>query len=108
MDKKQVESMFNELIDMERRIFSSKGDDYTNDDSDRLANFKRNAKLTGMTSGQVWSIYFMKHIDAILTYIRTGKLSSEGLIGRINDARNYLVLLACLFQEAQDEASKHE
>lgn len=48
-------------------------------------------------------VYFGKHIDAIESAIRADPQApvdaSEGLLGRINDARVYLELLACLLTE---------
>ena len=49
-----------------------------------------------------WWVYFRKHIDALANYVRSGKVESEGLVGRINDARNYLALGAGLMADFGD------
>lgn len=86
-------------------LLTVKGHDYTRGDADRLANFKNNAKGLGLTPQQVWAVYFMKHIDAIMSYVKTGKLESEALTGRLDDAINYLYLFEALVKdlEAQDK-----
>lgn len=88
---------FNELVDTARlrqdQILKTKGADYTRHEEDRLSNFKRSAAAVGLDPLQVWAIFFNKHIDAIMAFIKTGKTESEGITGRIDDAVNYLHLL---------------
>lgn len=79
-------------------ILFKKGADYSSD-ADRLANFKRLADRLGMHDMQVWAVYFIKHIDAILTYCRTLAVQSENIRGRFADARNYLDLGLALIEE---------
>jgi len=81
-------------------ILDTKGPDYSNSD-DRLANFKRLAQLLGTTPLQIWAVYAMKHMDAIMTYAKSGKVASEEITGRFLDLANYAVLGAALVQEAQ-------
>jgi len=50
----------------------------------------------------VFWIYFRKHIDALNTYIVTGRVESEGLVGRVNDVRNYMALGAGLMVDFGD------
>lgn len=88
-------------------ILRTKGADYTRKDPDRLANFKNNAKGIGITAMQVWAVYFMKHIDAIMTYVQTGKVESEAITGRLDDAHNYLYLLEAMIDE-QDECEPND
>ena len=91
---------FNKLVDSTvetcKEIMSSKGGEYAHGD-DRLDNFKRNAEQLGLTSLDVWSIYFRKHLDAITMYtqdVRSGneRVRSEPILGRFDDAINYLIL----------------
>jgi hypothetical protein len=45
-------------------------------------------------------IYLLKHMDSIRNYVLTGKESStETIMGRIQDARNYLLLLGGVIEE---------
>jgi len=49
-----------------------------------------------------WWVYFRKHVDAMASYVCSGKVESEGLTGRINDIRNYAVLGAGLMVDYGD------
>ena len=48
-----------------------KGNDYSGD-KDAFLNFKRNAVTLDVKPELVWAVYFNKHIDAIMTYVREG------------------------------------
>lgn len=78
-------------------ILGVKGRDYTQGDG-RLKNFTRNAERLGLSAEQVLAIYLFKHMDAIETYLRKGRVESEPIEGRIYDAINYLLLLYKLVQ----------
>lgn len=96
-------SEFDALVDEARRrqdaILKTKGSDYTRHEEDRLSNFKRSAAAIGLTPLQVWAIFFNKHHDAIMAFIKTGKTESEGIEGRIDDCINYLYLLEAIIKE---------
>lgn len=77
-------------------LTASKGEEYANDDKDQLANFKRQAAELGITQQQVLRVFLTKHLDAITYYCRTGKVLSEEVIGRIDDAVLYLILLKAM------------
>lgn len=66
---------------------------------DRLCNFKRIAVMLDLPTEKVWAVYFLKHVDAIVEYVKTGKQGTEGIAGRIDDAQNYLDLLRGLTEE---------
>jgi len=100
MNKIRLETLTNELLAECKSCFSAKGEDYTQGNEDRLINFKRNAQLTGMSPKQVWSIYFMKHIDAVMSWVKTDKLeSSESLKSRFIDIINYSILGLALYED---------
>lgn len=101
MNSKNFVEMFDAMCEDEKNILISKGKEYRcGQEDDVLANFKRNAQLMGMSPSQVWAIYFMKHIDAILNFVRDGKThSSESIDSRVFDARNYLALGLALFRD---------
>lgn len=95
------------MHDREMEIIRTKGREYTigaeeGNDLDTLANLKNVAARTGTTPFQVWATYFLKHADAITTYVMdpTRELS-ESIHGRIDDARTYLGMLECLVVEAE-------
>ena len=60
------------------------------------------AKLQKIATLLAWYVYFRKHVDAIISYVVTGKLESEGLLSRIIDVRNYLALLTGIAVEYED------
>lgn len=82
-------------------VLRAKGADYARND-DRLDNFKVIADLLGCDPSEVCTVYFMKHVIAVLRYIREGTLESEPITERFVDLRNYVDLLwACVVEEAQ-------
>jgi len=73
-------------------------------DGDRLANFKEAAQVLGVHPLTVASVYFYKHIAAVLTYCRKTSLGqtpelSEPIEGRIQDAQEYLDIIAALIKD---------
>lgn len=86
-----------------------KGAAYVRGAEDRLANFKRAAEAVGVPPLTAWAIYFQKHVDAIMFYVKTGKEGPEGVEENLKDARNYVDLGLALVKEASWEyASKPE
>lgn len=102
----------NEFIELLNRrhlallaLTGSKGEEYSNS-ADQLANFKRQAADLGLTPEQVNVVFLNKHLDAIKSYVRTGRTLSEDIMGRIDDAILYLMLLSAIIEErAWDEAN---
>ena len=89
-------AVFDDITAACKTLLSQKGDDYSGRE-DRLLNFKRLGKELNLPPRQVLWVYFRKHLDAITSYVRDGKLEScEDLRSRVLDAVNYLVLLECL------------
>ncbi len=94
---KWAESMQKE----ENRLMLVKGKEYTVSDEDKFKNFKSIADRMGLKAEQVAMIYLLKHMDSIRNYLKTGKESSEeSIMGRIQDARNYLLLLGGIIEES--------
>ena len=101
MDK--TAESFSKLLDImekeERDTLKLKGSDYSDSSGkNRLANFERLAERLDSSPEKILAVYMMKHIDAILTYCKDGNVSSEGIEGRILDARNYLALLRLMVE----------
>jgi hypothetical protein len=105
-----IRKEFDTLVDLSRarqdNLLEVKGADYTRQNPDRLWNFKNTANSVGLTPMQVWAIYASKHWDALMTYVKTGKVESEAIRSRFDDLHNYLYLGEGLIQEA--EATKEE
>ena len=71
------------------QILYSKMADYSDGD-DTFSNFKQLAEECNISHFKVWFVYFMKHIQALRSYILGGNLESEPIEERIKDAMNYL------------------
>ena len=70
-------------------LATKKGGEYSGD-TDRLANFRRNAEALGLDYRQIWAVYAAKHWDAVMQSIKdiaAGKVRdrAEPLEGRIHD-----------------------
>ena len=106
MTTEEFEELFDFLHGEEWALIISKGKDYTQHDKDCLANFKRTAKAIDVPVKKVWAVFAHKHWDAIMSYIKTGKVESEEINGRLMDLRNYLALGYALFMEEKPEQHK--
>ncbi len=90
------------ILDVAASIENAKRPGYTRGDTDVLANFKRAGAAAGVTPEQAWTVFFLKHIDAIVTHMTQPALPiSEGMSGRFADALNYLKLGWALLQERE-------
>lgn len=84
----------------ENRLMLTKGKEYTVSDDDKFKNFKSVGERMKTTAEAVAMILLLKHIDSIRNYVLYGVESSdETIIGRIQDARNYLLLLGGILTE---------
>lgn len=89
-------------------LILSKGHDYTvgNGDADRLWNFKAVADMLGITPMQALGVYWLKHVLAICTYIKLGKVESEDIDGRFLDESNYNLLGRALIEDLSSNPIK--
>jgi hypothetical protein len=94
MDSKTFDNLVKAARERQDKILKQKGDDYTvgNADSDRLYNFKFIAQVLGLTTEQVWAVYFLKHVLALCAHTK-GITESEPIQGRMDDTINYVYLL---------------
>ena len=88
-----------------------KGGEYAGD-TDRLANFRRNAAQTHVPMEVVWSIYYNKHHDAVMQYVQdiqdgVVRDRAEPLSGRVDDMIVYLILLKAILAERGDADLRH-
>lgn len=86
-----------------KSLSTLKGGEYAGD-NDRLANFRRNGATLGIPMEVCWSIYYNKHHDAIMQYIRdistnTARTRAEPISGRVDDMIVYLLLLKAMIEE---------
>jgi hypothetical protein len=60
------------------------------------------ADRAGITPMQAWSVYFLKHIDAICSVAKDPNIpQAEPIKGRFADAINYLLLGYSLLNERE-------
>lgn len=99
----EQQALFKALVKEEADILNRKGAEYASD-TDANANFKKRAEDIGIDPKQILWIFLSKHLDSIKSYVKKGKeISDEPIMGRINDARNYLFLLHCLIEEEKQQ-----
>lgn len=89
---------FCDLVKEEVELLRRKGQEYSGKE-DRHSNFKRLALELNLKPETILWVYFRKHIDGIASHIRGEYTGSEPIRGRIQDARNYLALLAAMIEE---------
>ena len=77
---------------------TNKGGEYT-----RLGNandnFYRVAEYLGISPEEVCIVYLMKHLDAVLNIVKTGKSLTEDTRSRMHDMANYLEILHSIMRE---------
>ena len=106
MNQKELDELMEKMIVEEKAIMDRKGPDYTNDNLDRMANFKEIAEEYGVSPLLVLGIYLSKHLSSIRKYCTGKKLTGEGIRSKIADSRNYLVFLRGFVEEIEQEQSE--
>lgn len=97
---KMMDRYYAKMVEMRK----TKGKEYANSETDRLANFKEIAKEVGVSPELVLIIYSKKHSRAIDSYCRTGKTHSvESIQGRITDRILYDFLLLGIVEDKENE-----
>lgn len=82
-------------------LAKTKGKEYAHSE-DRFANFNRLATDLGISNVMVGYIFFKKHLDSIISYIKDGQTySTESIEGRFDDAILYLELIYGMIKETQ-------
>ncbi len=105
MNQKEFEELCQQIQRDTTDILILKGREYAGS-ADRLANFKRNAELSGVDPLTVLHVYMAKHWDSFSTYVRDMQAKqprelSEPIEGRLHDLINYAVLAVALIVDAQ-------
>ena len=94
--REELNRIFEEVINNSRDVMFSKNREYSRD-TNALDNFDTSSEEAGITPLQAWAVFFRKHLNSILTYVREGKsYSNEDISERITDCINYLVILQAL------------
>jgi hypothetical protein len=101
-------------------IANAKRPGYTQGNSDVLRNFKRVADAVpcecpncghgfNLNAGQVWAVYFLKHVDALVSgSARPNLAQAEPLEGRAADALNYVDLGFAIVEEQAAQRKSQE
>lgn len=101
LNRKDFNELIQNLFNQVKETNEKKGNDYAGNE-DALRNFKVNAERTGITKEVVWAIFFNKHYDALMTYIKDGEVKSEAIEGRVLDMIVYLFLFyGMLFEDGK-------
>src|SRR5689334_1632374 len=102
MTKEQMAQVMDEMFVEERQVREAGQKEYDHGDN-AFGNFERLAEQLHMDRKQVLWVYFMKHIDGILSYLNGHKSQRENVRGRIKDARVYLALLRGMIEEEEGD-----
>ena len=98
--KEYVAKFFNEVIDEIKR----KNADYASGSANAFAAFDEAASVLGLSREQVWAVFYMKHVQALVRYIKTGELMSEDIENRITDLAAYAAILSALVDDSKRDA----
>jgi hypothetical protein len=79
-----------------------KNADYSADSTNPFEAFDEVARVLGMTREQVWAVYYLKHVQALTRYIKTGMLDSENIQSRLTDLAAYPAILSVMLNEELD------
>jgi hypothetical protein len=107
----EFDRLLEEFVEKERELLIGKRASYAGDE-DCLSNFKEIADGLGLDPVQVALVYLFKHVIGVRREVLGGDVDwswttesgGEGLMQRIADARNYLILLGALVQEKVEGA----
>lgn len=111
MNSEEFSYVFEEQVDICRRLLLTKAAEYAEDD-DRLHNFNVAAELQGCTREEALAGMMCKHTVSIYDMIREGanNFSMEKWDEKITDHINYLILLRALVTDEleKDQASEFQ
>ena len=108
MTRKEFKELVDHIFGEISSTIETKGDEYANDKTDQLHNFKRNGKNQDLPPESILMVYASKHWDSInrtMTRLRKldeegkdvmkelDKLSAESTEGRLMDLILYVMLL---------------
>lgn len=75
--------------------------EYAHDEDRAFANFERLAADLGISRELILLVYFKKHYDGVVAWVKGHKSQRESVVGRINDQIVYLILLRAMHDETQ-------
>lgn len=87
-------------------LMTTKGHEYARSE-DRFGNFNRLSDILKVSREQIALVYFMKHLDSIVSFVTTGQKGVENIQSRFHDAVNYLKLMAGMIYESSLSTTCH-
>lgn len=104
MNGEEFEKSIHALHEKLLQLTATKGAEYTQGRDNRFDNFERQAEALGLTREQVLLVFLNKHLDSITTYVKDralnrGRVYSEPMTGRVDDAILYLLLLRGMMEK---------
>ena len=102
MNKRDFNELTRDLSAYSQEIIDKKGPEYTQESLDVLHNFKATAERLNISSLKVWSIFFDKQVQSIMSHVNNPALDkAESLDSRFADIINYCYLGYALFVERE-------
>jgi len=103
----QYDVLVSDTVENILKLGKLKGAEYAGD-FDRLENFRRNGAQLGLPMEVIWAVYYNKHHDALMTYVRDiqhGKSRErlETIPSRIDDMIVYLLLFKAMYVEWENK-----
>ncbi|MCW0193380.1 MAG: hypothetical protein OJJ55_19020 [Rhodococcus sp.] len=84
-----------------------KNADYAGSSPSPFAAFDETAATLGLTREQVWAVFYMKHVRAVLRWVADGSLDSETIESRLLDLIAYPAILYAMINEEGDIPIEH-
>lgn len=107
MNRQEYNVLTSQLLDKAKAIADAKRPGYTIGSEDVLANFKRVAQASGMSTGQCNLVYLLKHLDSIKAFILNPDLpQAEPIEERYADLINYVLLNFCIMVEEREQDTR--
>ncbi len=121
MRKDRFQALLHQTHERMLELTKTKGEEYANNTptgpqaekndpvvlaQDQHANFKRDAEELGSTPEQALGFHLNKHMNAVKSFIKHGRVFSEPIDGRIDDAILYLILLKGLVVERREKEQR--
>jgi hypothetical protein len=100
MSRQELGETLDEIVLRLKEINDTKGKDYSKED-DVFFNFTSQGDALCLSPFIIWQVYVEKHLSAIRTFCKDGKVSSEGIEDRVIDAIMYLILLYGMTENMQ-------
>jgi len=104
MTLEEFDEFWDKMVKEERELLVKKGQEYSGKEN-RFRNFESIGEELDMDPKKILWVYLHKHMDGIRSYLRGEYTGMEPIRGRIQDARNYLALLAGIIQKEEGDGS---